>query len=103
MPRVFHGWSIVAASLVVMTFGVGGGLYLFGTLLPPLASEFGWRRAELSAANSLAMIVMGLLGPVVGRLVDRHGARGVMSIGALACGGGFGAQAIVGTLPGVNR
>src|SRR5206468_37505 len=60
------------------------------------------RRAELSAANSLAMIVMGLLGPVVGRLVDRHGARGVMSIGALACGGGFAAQALVGTVASVN-
>jgi MFS family permease len=102
MPRVFYGWYIVAASLVVMAFGIGGGLYLFGVLVPSLLSEFAWTHAEVSGANSLAMIVMGLAGPVVGRLIDRCGPRLLMSTSAVCCGLGFGAQGTVGTLPALN-
>ena len=78
--HLFHGWYIVAASLVIMTFGIGGGLYLFA-----------------------AMIVMGLLGPAVGRVIDRYGPRRLMSASAVCCGAGFAGQALVGSLPGVNR
>ncbi len=101
--HLFHGWYIVAASLVIMTFGIGGGLYLFGVLLPPLLAEFGWTHAEASGANSAAMIVMGLLGPAVGRVIDRYGPRRLMSASAVCCGAGFAGQALVGSLPGVNR
>jgi MFS family permease len=101
--RLFHGWYIAAASLVIMTFGIGGGLYLFGVLLPPLLAEFGWTHAELSGANSAAMIVMGLLGPAVGRAIDRYGPRTLMSASAVCCGVGFAGQALVGSQPALNR
>src|SRR6266851_2849951 len=101
--QLFHGWYIVAASLVIMTFGIGGGLYLFGALLPPLLAEFGWTHAELSGANSAAMIVMGLLGPAVGRAIDRYGPRTLMSASAVCCGVGFAGQALVGSQPALNR
>lgn len=101
--HLFHGWYIVAASLVIMTFGIGGGLYLFGVLLPPLLAEFGWTHAEVSGANSAAMIVMGLLGPAVGRGIDRYGPRTLMSASAVCCGVGFAGQALVGREPTLNR
>jgi MFS family permease len=100
--RVFRGWYIVAALLVIMIFGVGGGLYLFGTLLPALLAEFAWTHAQVSGANSLAMLTMGLLGPVMGRLIDRYGAQTLMSVSAAACGLGFAAQALVG-VPALNH
>ena len=50
MSRIFYGWYIVAASLVIMAFGIGGGLYLFGVLLPSLLLEFAWTHAEVSGA-----------------------------------------------------
>lgn len=102
-PCIFHGWYIVAASLAITTVGMGGGLYLFGVMLPPLLSDFRWTRADLSGANSLAMIVMGLLGPVVGRLIDRYDARWLMVTGAVCCGLGFGAQSVIGTVPALSR
>lgn len=102
-PQLFHGWYIVAASLVIMTFGIGGGLYLFGVLLPPLLAEFGWMHAEASGANSAAMIVMGLLGPAAWRLIDRYGPRRLMSASAVCCGAGFAGQALVGSQPALNR
>src|SRR5712671_6283362 len=97
--HLFHGWYIVAASVVIMTFGIGGGLYLFGVLLPPLLAEFHWTHAEASGANSAAMIVMGLLGPAVGRVIDRYGPRRLMSASAVCCGAGFAGQALVGSVP----
>ena len=102
MSRIFYGWYIVAASLVVMAFGIGGGLYLFGVLLPSLLLEFAWTHAEVSGANSVAMIVMGILGPFMGRLIDRYGPRMLMSTSAVCCGLGFGAQALVARLPALN-
>ena len=102
MRHAYYGWYIVAASLVVMTLGIGGGLYLFGVLVPSLLSEFAWTHAQVSGANSLAMIVMGLAGPLVGRLIDRYGPRALMSTSAICCGLGFAAQSFVGRLPSLN-
>jgi MFS family permease len=102
MRRAYYGWYIVAASLVVMTLGIGGGLYLFGVLVPSLLSEFAWTHTQVSGANSLAMIVMGLASPLVGRLIDRYGPRPLMSTSAICCGLGFAAQSFVGRLPSFN-
>lgn len=62
--------------------GLAGGfaaLY-FATLsvfLKPIAAMFGWGRGELSAVALLSVIGSALAAPVVGRLIDRHGARRV--------------------------
>lgn len=45
--------------------------------------DLGWSRALLSGAYSLAFAVSGLLGIPIGRLVDRRGARALMTAGSL--------------------
>jgi MFS family permease len=96
--RIFYGWYIVIASVVVMTLGIGGAGYVFGVFFPALVGEFGWSRAELSGANSLSFVVMALLGPMVGRLTDRYGPKAVMAIGGVVCGIGFASLSLVGSL-----
>lgn len=85
-----------------MTLGAGGGVYLFGVLLPEVLHAFPWTRAEIAGANSVSMLMMGGLSPVVGRWVDRRDAGPIMALGALVCGGGFAAQALVGRIAAVN-
>ncbi len=56
---------------------IGSSNYAFGLFVEPLEEEFGWRRTYISA--SLSFMALGsLFGPLIGRLMDRHGARPVM-------------------------
>lgn len=75
-----------------MTLGVttivsyGTTQYLFGVLVVPIGQELGWSRGLISGAFSLGILVAGGLGVVVGRLADRHGARGLMAAGSGVAG-----------------
>jgi MFS family permease len=57
--------------------------------MDPLEKELGWSRSTTSAAASLAQIFMAAAAPIVGNLVDRFGARFLLSSGLAAVGGGI--------------
>ena len=60
---------------------IGVGTYVaFGVFFKPLLAEFGWSRATLSGASSLAFLLMGFLGILVGNLNDKLGPRRVMAV-----------------------
>lgn len=61
-------------------------LATFGVFSLPLHREFRWNRAELSAAVSLATLLVALVQPLCGRLVDRWGARRVVLWSLLSFG-----------------
>jgi len=52
----------------------------------PIHVEMGWTRGQISGAFSLGLVISGLLGLAVGRLVDRYGARLLMTAGSLLGG-----------------
>jgi MFS family permease len=60
--------------------------YLFGVLVVPLDATFHWGRASISGAYTLGLIIAGLLGVPIGYLVDRRGARLLMSGGSVLAG-----------------
>lgn len=61
-------------------------LYSTGVMLPALEAEFGWTRAEISSGPAIVSVVIVLLAPFVGILVDRVGPRAVGLVGgALFC------------------
>ncbi|GAF98589.1 unnamed protein product, partial [marine sediment metagenome] len=90
MPRfnIFYGWRIVAVGFVSLLFAGGIGYYTFSAFIIPISDDFGWSRAEISLAMTVASLV-GLAAPLVGTWVDRYGARRVMAAGALITGGAF--------------
>jgi len=56
---------------------------VFGLFLIPLTTQFNWPRSSVSFVL-LIVAVAGALGyPIVGRLIDRHGARAVLLWGML--------------------
>jgi MFS family permease len=78
---------MMAATLGVTTMvSYGTTQYLFGVLVVPITRELGWDRATISGAYSLGLIISGLLGVPVGRLVDRGGARTLMTVGSFVGG-----------------
>jgi len=46
--------------------------------------ELGFSTAELTGAFSLALLVSAAAGIAVGRFLDRHGPRGLMTVGSIA-------------------
>jgi MFS family permease len=86
--RIFHGWLIVATAFVALAVNVGLLFYSWGVFLTPLAETFGGR-ARVAWAYSAMQAAAALYGIVVGRLVDRHGARYVQLVGALVFASGY--------------
>lgn len=56
--------------------------YAFPVLLPRIAADTGWSATALTAAFSAALVVSGLLGVPLGRVLDRRGPRQIMTLGA---------------------
>jgi MFS family permease len=74
-----YGYVIVATCFCIQAIGVGTYVS-YGLFFNPLISEFGWSRAAISGASSMAFFLMGLFGIFVGRLNDRMGPRNVMAV-----------------------
>jgi MFS family permease len=87
-PKFFYGYVIVLACFLVQ--GIGVGAYIaFGVFFKPLLVEFGWSRAAISGASSMAFFLMGFLGILVGNLNDRFGPRIIMAVTGLFYGFGY--------------
>jgi MFS family permease len=85
---IFYGYIVVSAAVFIMTIAWGTNR-TFGVFLKPMLSEFGWSRASISGAFTMAMIIMGLASFVGGRITDRIGPRTVVISCGLCLGTGY--------------
>jgi MFS family permease len=86
-----RAWLRLAATMLVSTVG-GVGMWSVVVALPAVQSEFGIPRAEASLPFTMAMFGFAIGGVVMGRLLDRVGILGPVSLGAAAlCAGYLGA------------
>src|SRR5438105_9884383 len=84
----YYGWAIVVVVFITMAIGVNART-AFSLLFPPVIAEFGWDRGVTAGAFSFGFVVSGIVSPLIGRLVDRFGPRGVMQLGVVLMGGGM--------------
>ena len=84
--KIFYGWWIVVSGFLFFLIAGGLTIYGFGVFFTPLEQEFGWSRARLSGAMTM-MSLVGLLAPMVGKLIDKYGAKIVLVFGAAVTGG----------------
>lgn len=96
--RVFYGWWIVAACVVMLTLSSGIGFYGLGVFLPSLERAFQASPALVSLGATIFFLVFGLAGPYVGRRIDVLGPRLVMVVGSAVFGAGFVGLALAQTL-----
>jgi MFS family permease len=80
----YYGWRIAWALAVTQTVGYGVLYYAFSVFVAPMEAELGWSRAETTGAFSLALLLSGVVAIPVGRYVDQHGARMLMTLGSVA-------------------
>jgi len=80
--RIFYGWWIVVAAFLNLFFAVGVVFCGFPVFYPALAESLGFTRAQLTQGFLLGFVIVGLpFGLVVGAVIDRLGARGVILAG----------------------
>ena len=82
-PRVYYGWALVGALGLTATVSYGVLSYALAVFIAPMSAELGWTKTEITGAYSLAQLVAGAAAIPVGRWVDRHGARALMTAGSL--------------------
>ena len=69
---------------------VGIGAYVtYGVFFNELLAEFQCSRVAIAGASSLAFLMMGLVGILIGRLNDRYGPKLLMSVTSIFFGVGF--------------
>lgn len=69
---------------VTMTIGYGTLYYSFSVLAPEIAREFGWGQSFVFGVFSFGLLAGAVAAPVLGRFVDRYGARLVLCLGSVA-------------------
>jgi MFS family permease len=83
-----YSYFIAAACFGIQAIGIGTYVS-YGVLFNPLISEFGWSRASIAGASSMAFLLGGFLSIAVGRLNDRIGPRKLMTVTGVFFGLGY--------------
>jgi MFS family permease len=83
--RVFYGWWVTLA-FAAMVFLSTGIRFVVGPFLKPMVADLALDRASFSLVVSVSLFLYGALQPLVGRVVDRLGARVLMVAGTLLLG-----------------
>jgi MFS family permease len=69
LAAAFCGAFVSFGSILIFTFSV---------FLKPLTAEFGWTRAQVSLAFTVAALTVAACSPFMGRLLDRYPARRII-------------------------
>jgi MFS family permease len=80
---VYYGWVLVLTLGVTETISWGVLYYAFAVYLAPVQAELGWSRGGMTGAFSVALLLAGLTAIPVGRWLDRHGPRLLMTVGSI--------------------
>jgi MFS family permease len=75
---------IVAALAVTQTVGYGVLYYSFAVLLVPMATDLGLSTTAVTGALAASVLASAAGAVPVGRWLDRHGGRGLMTAGSVA-------------------
>ena len=103
-PSARAGWRTRLADPMtgaVLALGItqitawGTSYYCLGVLAGPISKDTGWSRGFVFLGFTVALLAMGLVSSAVGRAIDRHGGRVVMTLGTVIVSAGLFALAHV--------
>ena len=82
----FYGWVILGAAGSAMFVRNAAASLTIAVFVYPLWLELGWSRTTISFAAALGGLAATFMSPVVGYLIDRYGARNVLTASVLILG-----------------
>jgi MFS family permease len=80
---LYYGWPMLIGVSAAQVVSWGILYYAFSVFITPMEAELGWPRVALTGAYSLALLCSGLSAVPVGRWLDRHGPRTLMTTGSI--------------------
>jgi MFS family permease len=80
---------VVAALGTAQTLAWASSYYLPAILADPIGAGIGVPRSWIFGAFSAALLIAAFAGPAVGRIIDRHGGRGVLVLSNIVLAGGL--------------
>ncbi|NES27005.1 MFS transporter [Micromonospora terminaliae] len=78
-----HGRRIVAALAITTTIGYGSLYYAYAVLLRPIAATLGVSATAVTGALTASVLAGALMAIPVGRWLDHHGGRALMTVGSI--------------------
>jgi sugar phosphate permease len=82
----FYGWVVLACVCCAAFARQGPAVATLSIFVEPMTADFGWSRTALSGAVSLGGAMAAVLSPLIGPLLDRRGARTMLSSAVLVTG-----------------
>ena len=90
--KLYHGWILVAVTLIAGAFTTGAGTWGVSLFVKPMTDELGWSRSAFFGALTMRSIMAGVLAPVIGPWQDSvDGPRRLMFVTALGMSFGLAA------------
>jgi len=86
---VFYGWKLVGLTLLITALASGPVWSGTGVWVTALEQHFGWSRAQLTGAFSMAQFQGSIVGPFMGYLIDKLGPHLMVFLGLAVTGAGF--------------
>ena len=87
-------WGIVAFGFLALAISASARATL-SLLMPVWQREFGWTSSYISGVGAIALVVVAVVAPFAGRLVDRAGPRFTLNLGMGLLGIGCGLVALM--------
>ena len=85
----FYGWWVLVVLCVLIFYIAGTVWWGSSVFFAAILDEFGWSRAKGSVAFTLQSAESAGMAAVVGLIIDRIGARRLLTIGIVVSGTGF--------------
>ena len=79
----YYGWVILGAAGSAMFVRNAAASLTIAVFVYPLSEELGWSRTLISGAAAAGGLAATFMSPMVGRLIDRYGARTVLTASIL--------------------
>jgi MFS family permease len=87
LSRLYYGWVIVAGLMAVGAVSTGMGGVNLGLFIKPMRDELDIGTSVFGFAQTARLFGFALSGWVIGRLIDRNGARVPLAVAGLMAGG----------------
>ncbi|MGE0339316.1 MAG: MFS transporter [Xanthobacteraceae bacterium] len=86
--RIFYGWWMVAACLLIAVFSWGLGVFGIGVYLHAIAELHGWSVGSISSAITVSVLLSSVASAITGPAVGKYGPRPIIALGALLIASG---------------
>jgi MFS family permease len=95
---MFYGWVIVWVAMLGIFASGPAQSHTFSVFIGPIAAELGLSQTAMASAYGLATLVAAFCLPLMGRFLDRVGARRMLAVVALVFGAGCAAFGFAGSM-----